>query len=104
MLALLGAAMTSNSDDLEAALQQNLKLRRELGAEVAKAKSSRVKQVPKSAQPGRSPQVTTTEARQGTGPRAMFWVLIGSLVLAVIAGLALGLAFGWIPRPWSGPL
>ena len=29
--------MTSNSDDLEEALQQNLKLRRRLGAEVAKA-------------------------------------------------------------------
>ena len=25
------------------------------------------------------PKVTTTEARQGTGPRAMFWVLIISL-------------------------
>ena len=91
--------MTSNSDDLEKALQQNLKLRRELGAEVAKAKSSRLKQVPKRTQP--SAQVTTTKARQGTGPRAMFWVLIGSLTLAVVAGLALGLAFGWIPLPWS---
>jgi hypothetical protein len=30
--------MTSDSDDLEQQLQQNLKLRRELGAEVAKAK------------------------------------------------------------------
>ena len=30
------------------------------------------------------PKVTTTEARQGTGPRAMFWVLIISLTLAVI--------------------
>jgi hypothetical protein len=47
------------------------------------------------------PKLTTTEARQGTGPRAMFWVLIGSLTLAVIAGLALGLAFGWIPFRWS---
>ena len=36
------------------------------------------------------PKLTTTKARQGTGPRAMFWVLIGSLTLAVIAGLALG--------------
>jgi hypothetical protein len=26
-------------------------------------------------------------------------VLIGSLTLAVIAGLALGLAYGWIPLP-----
>jgi hypothetical protein len=43
--------------------------------------------------------VTTTEARQGTGPRAMFWVLIVSLVLAVIAGF--GLALGWITLPWG---
>jgi hypothetical protein len=38
----------------------------------------------------RPPKLTTAEARQGTGPRAMLWVLIGSLSLAVIAGLALG--------------
>jgi hypothetical protein len=44
-------------------------------------------------------KLTTTEARQGTGPRAMFYVLIASLTLAVIAGLALGL--GWIALPWS---
>jgi len=42
---------------------------------------------------------TTTEVRQGTGPRAMFWVLI-SLALAVIAGILL--AFGWISLPGSG--
>jgi hypothetical protein len=30
----------------------------------------------------------------------MFWVLIISLTLAVIAGLLLGL--GWISLPWSG--
>ncbi len=41
-----------------------------------------------------------TEARQGTRPGAMFWVLIISLTLAVIAGLLLGL--GWISLPWSG--
>jgi hypothetical protein len=41
-----------------------------------------------------------TEARQGTRPRAMFWVLIVSLVLCVIAGLLLGL--GWIALPWGG--
>jgi hypothetical protein len=35
--------MTSNSDDLEEALQQNLKLRRRLGAEVAKASDSSAK-------------------------------------------------------------
>src|SRR5262245_4444659 len=94
--------MTSNSDDLERALKQNLKLRRELGAKVAKVTDSRAKQMPKPPQPRRSaPQVTTTEARQGTGPRAMFWVLIGSLTLAVVVGLVLGLAFGWIPLPWE---
>ena len=32
--------MTSDSDDLEAALQENLKLRSELGANVAKAKAA----------------------------------------------------------------
>jgi hypothetical protein len=31
--------MTSNSDDLEEVLQQNIKLRRELGAMVAKARN-----------------------------------------------------------------
>jgi hypothetical protein len=95
--------MTSNSDDLEKALQQNLKLRRELGAEVAKASDSSAKQMAEArATPHHRPtKLTTTQARQGTGPRAMFWVLIGSLTLAVIAGLALGLAFGWIPLPWS---
>src|SRR4029078_11248130 len=45
------------------------------------------------------PKVTTTEARQGTGAKAMFWVLIISLTLAVIAGLLLGL--GWISVPFS---
>ena len=94
MLGPWGVVMTSNSDDLEKALQQNLKIRRELGAQVAKASDSRAKQMLKRPQPHRSPQVTSTEARQGTGSRAMFWVLIGSLVLTVIAGLALGLAFG----------
>ena len=33
--------MTSNSDDLEKAVRENLKLRRELAAEVAKAKGSK---------------------------------------------------------------
>ena len=45
-------------------------------------------------------KLTTTEARQGTGPRAMFYVLIASLTLAVIAGL--GLALGWLALPWTG--
>jgi hypothetical protein len=39
-------------------------------------------------------KLTPTEARQGTGPRTMFWVLTVSMTLAVIAGLLLG--FGWI--------
>jgi hypothetical protein len=43
--------------------------------------------------------LTTTEARQGTGPKAMFWVLIASLSLAVVAGLML--ALGWINLPWT---
>jgi hypothetical protein len=47
----------------------------------------------------RAPNVTPTEARQGTGPRGMFWVLLISLALAVIAGLVLG--FGWISLPWG---
>jgi len=45
-------------------------------------------------------KLTPTEARQGTGPRAMYWVLTVSLTLAVIAGLLLGL--GWISLPSLG--
>ena len=45
-------------------------------------------------------KLTPTKARQGTGPRAMFWVLTVSLTLAVIAGLLLGL--GWISLPSLG--
>src|SRR5262245_51520059 len=94
--------MTSNNDDLEEALQKNLKLRRELGAEVAKARASdsnakRIADVHATPH-NRPPKLTSAEARQATGPRAMLWV-IGSVSLAVIAGLALGLAFGWIPLP-----
>jgi hypothetical protein len=44
-------------------------------------------------------KLTPTEARQGTGPRAMFWVLSASVGLAVIAGLLL--ALGWISLPWA---
>jgi hypothetical protein len=44
-------------------------------------------------------KLTPTEARQGTGPRAMFWVLSASVGLAVIAGLLL--ALGWIALPWA---
>jgi hypothetical protein len=73
--------MTSSSDDLEKALQQNLKLRRELGTEIAKASNSSAKQMAEAPATPRNqpPKLTTSEARQGTGPRAMFWVLIGSL-------------------------
>jgi hypothetical protein len=38
--------------------------------------------------------LNATEARQGTRPRAMLWVLLVSLILAVIAGLLL--TVGWI--------
>ena len=45
-------------------------------------------------------ELNATEARAATKrPRAMMWVLIGSLMLAVIAGL--GLAVGWISLPWG---
>ena len=40
--------MTSDSDDLEEQLRQNLKLRRELAAQVAKAKGSSANQGGKS--------------------------------------------------------
>ena len=44
-------------------------------------------------------EVTPTEARQATmRPRAMVWVLFGSLFLCVMAGL--GLALGWISLPF----
>jgi hypothetical protein len=45
-------------------------------------------------------QLDATEARQATKrPRAMIWVLVVSLMLAAIAGLALGV--GWISLPWG---
>jgi|SRR6516162_5249108 len=94
--------MTSNNDDVE---ETNLKLRRELGAEVAKASASdsnakRIADVHATPH-NRPPKLTSADARQATGARAMLWVLIGSVSLAVIAGFALGLAFGWIPLPSS---
>ena len=106
--------MTSNSDDLEEQLLQNLKLRRELGAEIAKARArdakpergelapatdSSVKQDDRTGgtQQYRPPELTTTKTRQETGPRAVFWVLVSS----VVAGLALAFAFGWIPIAWT---
>ena len=43
-------------------------------------------------------EVTTNEARQATTrPRAMIWVLLGSLFLCAMAGL--GLTLGWISLP-----
>ena len=45
-------------------------------------------------------ELNATEARQATNrPRAMIWVLVISLALAVLAGV--GLAFGWFALPWS---
>jgi len=85
--------MASNSDDLEKALQQNLKLRRELGTKVAKARGSRTKDAPATPRDP-PPKLTSAEAR------AMFWVLIGFLILAVIMSLAILVASGWISLPW----
>ena len=91
--------MISNRDDLEEVLLQNLKLRRELGAQVAKARDSSAKPMADVPVPPQNRPSKLTTA--GTGPRAIFWVSIGSLSLAMIAGLALGFAFGWIPLPWN---
>jgi uncharacterized protein with ACT and thioredoxin-like domain len=45
-------------------------------------------------------ELNATEARAATKrPRAMILVLAGSLMLAVIAGLAL--VVGWISLPWG---
>ena len=47
-------------------------------------------------------ELNPTEARQATKkPRAMLWVLITSLALAGLAGLAL--ALGWISLPGLTP-
>jgi len=48
-------------------------------------------------QEGEGAVLNTTEARQGTRPRAMLWVLLVSIALAIAAGLILGL--GWISFP-----
>jgi hypothetical protein len=107
------ASMASNNDDLEEQLRRNLRLRRELGAEIAKARDGNARPERASSAQARSvkhddstrevpqgplPKLATAEPRQGAGLRALFWVLIG----AVIAGLALGVAFGWIPISWRG--
>jgi hypothetical protein len=45
-------------------------------------------------------ELNATEARQATKrPRAMIWVLIASMMLAGIAGIAL--AVGWFSLPWG---
>ena len=45
-------------------------------------------------------ELNATEARAATKrPRAMMWVLVVSIMLAVIAGL--GLAVDWIALPWG---
>jgi hypothetical protein len=46
---------------------------------------------------GEGAVLNTTEARQGTRPRAMLWVLLVSIALAIAAGIILGL--GWISLP-----
>jgi cobalamin biosynthesis Mg chelatase CobN len=95
--------MTTNSDDLEKQLQQNLKLRRELGAEVAKARDSNAKQrgnmasVPET--PHQQPaKVTTTEGRleqqsdaqRREASRAGLLVTVLFVLLAAVALLAVG--------------
>ena len=55
--------MTTNSDDLEEQLRQNLKLRRELAAEVAKARDSSAKQRGGMASAPKTPHHKPTEAR-----------------------------------------
>ena len=44
-------------------------------------------------------KLTPQSRRQGTGPRAILWVLTDSITLAVIAWLLLGA--GWILLPWG---
>ena len=39
--------------------------------------------------PGHDPELTKTEARQGTGPRQMVSVLFISITLAVVIGIVL---------------
>jgi hypothetical protein len=63
--------MTSDSDDLEQQLRDNLKLRRELSAEVAKARDSRT-----------SPRVS----------RGFYWLGIILAAVLLVAGIALMVA------------
>ena len=52
------------------------------------------KTTPPESEGAKGAKLNTTEARQGTRPRAMLWVLWISILLAVAAGLVLG--FGWV--------
>jgi hypothetical protein len=72
--------MTSESDDLEQQLRQNLELRRELGAEVAKAKDSSASQ-----------RVS----------RGFHWLGILLAAVLLVAGLALMVADGVHLRLWD---
>lgn len=47
---------------------------------------------------GAHTEITTTEARQGHHV-GLIWVLSISVVLAVLAGIALG--FGWVAQPFG---
>lgn len=109
---LVVRACPQTAMELEEQLRQNLRLRRELGAELAKTRVSKAKtelaphatdssgkQDDKTvgAPQYRPPELATSEAGQKVRLRAVFWVLVGS----VIAGLALGLAYGWIPISWT---
>jgi len=89
--------MTTNCDDLEEQLRQNLKLRRELGTEVAKATDSGAKErgrMPDT--PHKPAEVTTTEARleqdsdarRREASRAGLLVTVLFVLLAAVALLA----------------
>jgi hypothetical protein len=103
--------MTSNSDDLEEQLRQNLKLRRELANEVAKARDSsehRDKILPKTSHHTPA-EVTTTVAPheeksdrlRREGSRAGLLVAVIFLMLA--AGVLLTVVSFW-PEFTSAPV
>jgi hypothetical protein len=50
-------------------------------------------------------KLTIAQAKQPTETRPTFGIVIASLMkglgLGVIAGLTLGMAFGWVPLPWD---
>ena len=93
------AGMTSDRDELEEALRQNLKLRRELAAEVAKARDSSAKERARMAdKPHLEPaKITTTEtcleqkshAQRREASRAGLLVTVLFVLLAAIALLTL---------------